>query len=130
MVATSLHAGTVQKWVDENGNVHYGDAPPVSAKTKDVKVQSAPSNPGKPLPRLSDEQGGASAGGGTEADQQNVSEEQAASICEKATNDLDILNNNTNIQLKQADGTTRDLSADEVNQRRAKSQAEVDRYGN
>ncbi len=130
VVSTSLHAGTIQKWVDENGNVHYGDAPPVSAKTKDVKVQSAPSNPGKPLPRLSDEQGGAGTGSGTETDQQNISEEQAASICEKATNDLNVLNNNTNIQLKQVDGTTRDLSADEVNQRRAKAQAESDRYCN
>jgi hypothetical protein len=24
----SLSAGSVQKWVDEDGNVHYGDQPP------------------------------------------------------------------------------------------------------
>ena len=47
VVSTSLNAGTIHKWVDENGNVHYGDAPPVKTKTENVRVQAAPSNPGK-----------------------------------------------------------------------------------
>jgi hypothetical protein len=132
VVSASSQAGTIQKWVDENGNVHYGDTPPVSAKTKDVNVQSAPSNPGKPLPRLSNEQGGdsAAAGGDAEADQQEVASEQAAAICERARADLDILNNNTNIRLQLADGTSRDLDQTEVDQRRTKAQAEVSRYCN
>ena len=130
--STSAAAGTIQKWVDEDGNVHYGDAPPVSAKTKEVRVQSAPSDPGKPLPRLTDDQGGesANAGGGGDdgTSQQQNSEEDAITICENARADLDILNNNTNIQLKLADGTTRALDTVEVNQRRAKAQAEIERY--
>jgi hypothetical protein len=43
VVSTSLNAGTIHKWVDENGNVHYGDAPPVKTKTENVRVQSASS---------------------------------------------------------------------------------------
>ncbi len=132
VVSTSLHAGTIHKWVDENGNVHYGDAPPASTKSESISVQSAPSNPGKALPRLSTEQadGATGAGGDAAADPEEVSDEQAQSICESAQNDLNIINTNTNIQLKQADGTTRPLSPDEIDQRRAKSQAEVDRYCN
>jgi len=127
LASMSLNAGSIHKWVDEEGNVHYGDSPPVSAKTEGVRVQSAPSNPGKALPRLSTEQADDTGGDGS-ADSENVSDDQAQSLCDSARNDLEIINTSSNIQLKQADGSTRYLSADEINQRRAKSQAEVDRY--
>ena len=132
VVSTSLHAGAIHKWVDENGNVHYGDAPPVTTQTENVSVQSAPSNPGKALPRLSTEQAGdaTGAGGGDRNEQENVSEDRSRAICESARNDLDIINTNTRIQLKQSDGSTRYLSADEIEQRRAKSQSEIDRFCN
>ena len=112
--------------------MHYGDAPPNTTKTESVSVQSAPSDPGKALPRLSTEQAGgaASASGDGSADPENASAEQAQSLCERARGDLNIINTSSNIQLKQADGTTRDLSADEVERRRASSQAQVDRYCN
>ena len=131
VVSTSLHAGTIHKWIDEDGNVHYSDAPPAATKTEGVRVQSAPSNPGKPLPRLTDEgDDSAAAGAAAGTDQQEVANEQSAAICERARADLDILNNNTNIRLQQADGTSRDLDQTEVDQRRTKAQAEVSRYCN
>lgn len=133
VVSTSLHAGAIHKWVDENGNVHYGDAPPVTTKSESVSVQSAPSNPGKALPRLSTEEAdapGASGDASASADPESTSDEEAQFICESARNDLNIINTNSNIQLKLADGTTRYLSADEIEQRRAASQAQVDRYCN
>jgi len=129
VVSTSLQAGTILKWVDENGNVHYGDAPPVTTKTENVSVQSAPSNPGKALPRLSTEQADDTGGDGS-ADSENVSDDQAQSLCDSARNDLEIINTSSNIQLKQADGSTRYMSADEVEQRRVSSQAQADRYCN
>ena len=131
-VSSSLHAGSIQKWIDEDGNVHYGDAPPVSARTEDIKVQSAPSDPGKPLPRLSDDAAGADEDAGTEAgdNEQSAAGEKDASICARATNDLNIINTSLNIQLKQADGTTRYLNADEVKQRRARAEADIARHCN
>jgi hypothetical protein len=132
VVPTLLHAGAIHKWVDESGNVHYGDAPPTATKTENVNVQSAPSNPGKALPRLSTEQADddTGAGGGDTNGQENVSEDRAKAICESARNDLNILNTNTRIQLKQADGVSRYLSADEIEQRKARSQSEIDRFCN
>jgi len=131
VVSTSLHAGAIHKWVDENGNVHYGDAPPVTTKSESVSVQSAPSNPGKALPRLSTEEADASgANDDASADPESSSDEEAQSICASARNDLNIINTNSKIQLNLADGTTRYLSADEIEQRRAASQAQVDRYCN
>jgi hypothetical protein len=37
LASTSLNAGSIQKWTDADGNVFYGDAPPVSVKTEDVQ---------------------------------------------------------------------------------------------
>ena len=39
LASLGVHAGGVKKWVDENGQVHFGDAPPPSVtKTESVKV--------------------------------------------------------------------------------------------
>lgn len=132
VVSTSLHAGAIHKWVDENGNVHYGDTPPIKVKTENISVQSAPSKPGKAQPRTSTEQasGAEDAGDDGSAAPDNVSDEQAQSICESARNDLNIINTNNNIQLRKADGSSRYLSADEVEERRVSSQAQIDRYCN
>ncbi len=130
VVSTSLHAGSIHKWVDENGNVHYGDTPPIKIKTENISVQSAPSKPAKPPPRMSTEQASSAegAGGDASAAPDNISDEQAQSLCENARNDLDIINSNSNIQLKMADGTTRYLATDEIEKRRVSSEAVIDRY--
>lgn len=46
LVSESLIAGTVEKWVDESGNVHYGDKPPVGTSSKQVEVAPAPRGSG------------------------------------------------------------------------------------
>jgi len=125
MVSTTLNAGTIHKWVDENGNVHYGDAPPVKTKTENVRVQAAPSNPGKPLPRLSTSDDTKQAG---DKAQQEVSAEQARKICEAARKDLDVINTSNRIRIQQADGSERYLGEAEIAERKAKSQTDVDRF--
>jgi hypothetical protein len=124
-ISTSLNAGTIQKWVDDKGNVHYGDAPPVEVKSENVRVQSAPTNPGKALPRLNQPDAEEDAAGG---DDQEVSEEQASAVCERARNDLEIINNSDRIQIQQPDGSSRYLDPDEIETRRSKSQADVSRF--
>jgi hypothetical protein len=124
-ISTSLNAGTIQKWVDDKGNVHYGDAPPVEVKSENVQVQSAPSNPGKALPRLNQPDVEGTAAGG---DDQEVSEEQAGIACERARNDLNIINNSDRVQIQQPDGSSRYLDPDEIGTRKRKSQADVKRF--
>jgi len=124
VVSTSLNAGTIHKWVDENGNVHYGDAPPAKTKSENVRVQSAPSNPGKPLPRLGTPDSDKEAG---QPDQQ-VSSEQAERYCNEARSDLNIINNSSRIRVKQADGSERYLSDVEIAQRKSQSEATVDEF--
>ena len=129
MVSTSLSAGTIQKWVDENGNVHYGDAPPVSAKTEKVRVQSAPTNPGKKLPRLNDNGDGQQGAAGQTAEQGNeTTAAQAREACETARNDLLVIDSNSRIRLRQPDGSSRYLTEAEIAQRRAMAQEDIKNF--
>ncbi len=130
LTSMSLSAGTIHKWVDEEGNTHYGDAPPVSAKTEGVRVQSAPSNPGKALPRLSSPDSSQTAAGGSGGGAQNetVPEDQARLACEKAQEDLRIINNSNRIKLRSADGSTRYMTTEEIDERKTESEADVERF--
>ncbi|MDZ7754470.1 MAG: DUF4124 domain-containing protein [Gammaproteobacteria bacterium] len=37
-IALPATAGSIKKWVDEEGQVHYGDAPPDHARTEEVQI--------------------------------------------------------------------------------------------
>ncbi len=129
-----VHAGAIKKWVDEEGNVHYGDAPPVTAKTQDIRVQGAPSNPGKALPRLSSpgsgEASGASEGGQdtASAGSDDVPEDQARAACDAAQEDLRIINSSSRVKLRMADGSTRYMTTEEIEERKAQAEADVERF--
>ena len=116
----SVSAGSIHKWVDENGNVHYGDAPPVSAKTKQLKVDGRPSNTGSPLPRLGEQGENAEAGA--------VPEDQAQIACRQAKEDLQVISNSSRIKLKQSDGTERYMTTEEIEQRRESAENDVERF--
>jgi hypothetical protein len=126
--STSLNAGAIHKWVDDNGNVHYGDAPPTKTDSKNVRVQSAPSDPGKALPRLKTSSDDSDQAAGGAGNKQKVSAERASKICTSAQADLDIISTSDRIKLQATDGSIRYLSDDEIAERQASSQAEVDRF--
>ena len=131
LLAGSVQAGSIHKWVDEDGNVHYGDAPPVSAKTENVRVLSAPSNPGRALPRLGDTGGDENAASGTTAaTSDEVPEDQAKIACEQAQEDLEVINRSSRIKLRGADGSERFLSTEEIAERKERAEADIDRFCN
>ena len=124
LVSMPLHAGSIKKWVDEDGNVHYGDAPPVSASTQDVRVLRAPTNPGKALPRLSQPKSEDGASSTTaSADGDNVPEDQAQIACQQAQEDLEVIGRSSRIKLRGADGTERYMSTEEIEERRIQAEA-------
>ena len=128
-ISTSLTAGSIQKWTDENGNVHYGDVPPVKTRSENVRVQSAPSNPGKALPRLnSSDDSDQAAGDNDEDNKQEGSEEQSSKNCAVARSDLDIINNSIRVKLQEPDGNVRYLNESEIAERKAAAQAQVSRF--
>ena len=128
LISTSIQAGSIQKWVDEDGNVHYGDAPPVSAKTEQVRVIGAPSDPGKALPRLNNDGSGGSASSDGEPGPSDVPDDQAKLACDRANEDLKILNKGTRIKLKAGDGTTRYMTTEEIEERRKTTEEDIKNY--
>jgi hypothetical protein len=126
LTALPLQAASRKKWVDDDGNVHYGDSPPVSAKTENVHVLSAPTNPGKALPRLSIPDGSDSSGGG--GDDGNVPPEQARVACDVAKEDLKVISSSSRIRLKSPDGTTRYMTNEEIAERKAQAEADAKRF--
>ncbi len=129
LVSGLVQAAGIKKWIDEEGVVHYGDAPPLQVQTEPVSVSRPPSNPGKPLPRLKIDQAGKNnvARGGAGATP-IANEEEARKICERARKDLQIIETSTRIRLKQADGSERYMSKEEIEQRRDKSEKLIKKY--
>ena len=132
LASSSLFAGEILKWVDEDGNIHYGDAPPISAETERVRVLSAPSNPGKALPRLAtDDSTGNGNKRGTDVaaseaqDDPKLPADQAIIACEEATADLKVMNRSSRIRLRSADGTTRYMTSEEIDVRRENAEKAV-----
>ncbi len=127
LASTSLTAGSIHKWTDADGNVFYGDAPPISAKTEDVWVQSAPSNPGKALPRLSSP-GSESAATASNGNGNAVPADQAKVACDNANKDMEIIQSSSRVKLKMADGSTRYLTSEEIDERKAQAESEIERF--
>ncbi len=132
LTSSSLFAGSILKWVDEDGNIHYGDTPPIAVETERVRVLSAPNNPGKALPRLStDGSTGNSNNRGTNvANQENfkLPADQAKIACDEATADLKVINSSNRIRLRSADGTTRYMTTEEIDARRKIAEKDVSRH--
>lgn len=131
LASMSLNAGSIHKWVDSDGNVHYGDSPPLKTKTEGVRVQSAPSNPGKALPRLGSQDTSTSSDGssaGNAADETQVPEDQAKAACDAAQDDLKVIGSSNRIKLKSADGSSRYMTTEEIEERKIQAEADVERF--
>ena len=130
LASSSLFAGEILKWVDEDGNIYYGDAPPISADTERVRVLSAPSNPGRALPRLSNDSstsdnGGTKVASGDDQEDLKIPKDQAIVACDEATADLKVINRSSRIRLRSADGSTRYMTTEEIDARREAAEEAV-----
>lgn len=123
LFSASLSAGGIHKWVDSEGNTFYGDAPPVSTTTEQVRVQGVPSDPGKALPRLAADKQTKTDGDGIE-----VPADQASIACQQARDDLAVIANSSRIQLKSADGSLRYMTTEEIAARKEKTEADIERF--
>ena len=126
-----IFAAGIQKWVDESGQIHYGDTPPPKVITEPIQVTRPPSNPGKPLPRLNGNKSGEETA--QQQTQQNnnapeLSQDQAKEACQQAQSDLSTLNKSSRLRLRSADGTERYMSPEEISERRALSEKDIDLY--
>jgi hypothetical protein len=129
LFSSSAYAGSIHKWVDEDGNTHYGDAPPASTTTKELKVDTVPSDPGKALPRLGTSDSGSATTGANNSGSTNsgskVPDDQAKAACEQAQGDLKIIQSSSRVRLKNPDGTSRYMTTEEIKSRQQKAEEDV-----
>jgi len=133
LVSSSAYAGSIHKWVDEEGNTHYGDAPPASITTKELRVDVVPSDPGKALPRLGTSDPATASGGGSTGSgkpDSKVPEDQAKAACEQAQGDLKIISSSPRIRLKNADGSSRYMTTEEIKARQESAEKNVKKFCN
>jgi len=133
LISSSAYAGSIHKWVDEDGNTHYGDAPPASVTTKELRVDVVPSDPGKALPRLGTSDSASASGGGSTSSGKpvgKVPEDQAKTACEQARGDLKIISSSPRIRLKNADGSSRYMTTEEIKARQENAEKDVKEFCN
>ncbi len=144
-VSTSVSAGDVFKWVDENGITHYGERPPTNrdhtrvirgsrlpapeaspaatataTATTGIPAGAAPSAPAQPAP----EAAGAAAESASALDQQEaaLNAKVKAHNCQKAKEILATLNSTAKVRAKNEQGEYVILSDEEMQQRKAHAQ--------
>jgi hypothetical protein len=135
-MSCSSYAADIKKWTDENGQVHYGDNPPVKTESESIRVNRPPSDPGKPLPRLSDTRAEEDRSEGntstTETPAQEsfpeTTEEQAATECARAKKDVATLRRSNRIRLKSDDGKVHYMTEEEIAKRISQSQEDIDQF--
>jgi len=132
IISAHSHAAGIKKWVDDKGQVHYGDSPPMQVQSESVRVSRPPSDPGKPLPRFSSSQGEQQQAAQQPAEQQtaqpDISDDQMAKLCEEARSDLVKLNRSENIRVRSADGSVRYMSAEEKEERRKLTEEDIKQF--
>lgn len=133
-IACNSYAAGIQKWTDEGGNIHYGDTPPMKTESQTISISRPPSNPGKPLPRLNTEKKVDKSTNVKSKDKSKKSnqttDELNKQVCEKAKENLQIIDSSSLIRLKLNDGTERVLTDEEVDERRLKLEQDVKQYCN
>jgi len=131
-ISCNGYAAGIQKWADENGQVHYGDSPPAQTQTESIRVSRPPSNPGKALPRFTgskDAEDAATETGSTKKQAQTeTSEEVDNQQCAQAQKDLKTLNRSARIRLKLDDGTVRYMSQEEKDERRKITEEDIKQF--
>ncbi len=132
-IACNGYAAGIQKWVDKDGNIHYGDTPPAKTQTQSIRVTRPPSNPGKPLPRFSaddeeDKEADSAKKPGDDKKQSKSSREANKEVCKKAKADRDVITRSDIIRLRQNDGSERVLSSKEIEARRIQLDNDIKKY--
>ena len=138
LISSSAYAGSIQKWVDDEGNTHYGDIPPTSVHTQEIRVDVAPSDPGKALPRLetSNPESSATESSTTSSNSPDgaqpdpeMTDDQAKAICEEAHREIKVLNNSKHrSRVRNSDGTSRHLSGEERKAYRGQANQDIKDY--
>jgi len=98
---------TTYKWLDESGNVTYGDHPPMGVKAEEIRISTGTSSSRSNTADSSAVAPTADAsakGKAQPAAQSGVSPEKAKALCEQARNNLEVLQSHALIRQTDENG--------------------------
>jgi len=123
MPATSLMAGSVYKWTDENGVTHYGDQQPRGKSAEQMRVKPGTSgmhfgNNRKEKDNQGADNAEAGSGNADQAAEKARAEQALRSACQTIEYNLNLVKRGGRIKAPSEDGEVRYLSSEEINQKR------------
>jgi hypothetical protein len=133
-LSASAAAG-VYKWTDEAGHVHYSDKPPETAAEK-LDIETRRTDPEQLTARLSQDENRQEAAGIDPAEQERLEQREREQQmrrqenCQRAQKALASLLSATRVYEPLPGGERRYLEQDEIDQRKADAQADVDQWCN
>ena len=129
LLCVSATAG-VYKWTDEAGRVHYSDKPPETAAEK-LDIETHRTDPEQLTARLNQDQSRSDTIVADQSEQQQLERERQirrVENCDRSQKALASLLSATRVYEPLPDGERRYLEQDEIDQRKANAQADVDQW--
>ncbi|VUD68307.1 hypothetical protein TDB9533_04091 [Thalassocella blandensis] len=121
-MATSIsYAENYYRWKDANGQIHYGSRPPVGVEAEKVKTYGGRSSATETNSSAETSENPDETGGSADVDTQKIAAEQKKQ-CDQERQRLATLKSTSRIRMKDNDGKTRYLNADEVSNEISMSQ--------
>lgn len=111
--ASTTLAAKVYRWVDDNGQVHFGSQPPPEQRSQAEQYQIQVSQPTTPKAEDAPASEQGEDQGETVTLNPSVSDEQAQEYCQQARKFLVALQGSYSTRFKQADGSFRPLTKEE-----------------
>ncbi len=139
LISSSAYADNIYKWVDQDSITHYGDVPPASVTTEEIRVDVAPSDPGRALPRLETNDPGSSntdpaSPGSVKSESEvepepEISDDQAKALCKQARKEIKYLNEAKHrARVRYPDGTSRHVTTEERKARREQAKQDIEDF--
>jgi hypothetical protein len=130
--STAAMSTKLYKWVDDKGNVYYGQTRPTEYEAREV---NAPPPPPTDAPDLNKKYAEQILGKNKSASEKSQTSSDMdpdikASQCAKARNNLTNLQNNARVRVKNPDGSVRLLNDEEKQAKLKESQKQIDYYCN
>lgn len=104
---------TTYKWLDEGGNVTYGDHPPMGVEAQEIRISTGTSSNNDDNAAESPAADSKSGNATIAAANSGVSPEKAKELCEQAKNNLEVLENSALIRQTDENGEVRILGDEE-----------------
>lgn len=131
LLLPGISASAIYKWVDENGETHYGSKRPATTQSEKLNIRikqpvlTKKTNDGDKKSKKGSNKNESQA---TETETPQMSTKEKFRLCNQAKNDLQRIEARGRIRVRDKDGTARYLTPKERGQRLAASKKDINDF--